>query len=46
MTTTELGNPPAKFTHTFISGAYEGHIAFYEPMITRAFLAAGLMMSV
>ena len=30
------GGPP--FTHTFIYGAYDGHITFYEPMITHAFL--------
>lgn len=26
------------FTHTFIHGAYDGHIIFYEPMITVAYL--------
>jgi len=26
------------FTHTFIYGAYDGHIIFYEPMITVAYL--------
>ena len=36
--TPELGNPPKAFTHTWIYGAYDGHITFYEPMITRAFL--------
>jgi len=30
------GGPP--FTETFIYGAYDGHVTFYEPMITRAFL--------
>ena len=30
------GGPP--FTHTFIYGAYDGHITFYEPMITHAYL--------
>jgi hypothetical protein len=30
------GGPP--FTHTFIFGAYDGHITFYEPMITLAYL--------
>ena len=30
------GGPP--FTYTFIYGAYDGHVSFYEPMITRAFL--------
>ncbi len=29
--------PP--FTHTFIYGAFDGNITFYEPMITRAYLA-------
>ena len=27
-----------EFTHTWIFGAYDGHISFYEPMITREFL--------
>ena len=30
------GGPP--FTHTFIFGAYDGQITFYEPMITLAYL--------
>jgi len=30
------GGPP--FTHTFIFGAYDGEITFYEPMITLAYL--------
>lgn len=30
------GGPP--FTHTWIFGAYDGHITFYEPMITNDFL--------
>jgi hypothetical protein len=34
----ELQDPPEIFTHTFIFGAYDGHITFYEPMITREFL--------
>lgn len=34
----ELSMPPQKFTHTWIFGAYDGHISFYEPMITREFL--------
>lgn len=34
----ELSTPPQKFTHTWIFGAYGGHIIFYEPMITREFL--------
>lgn len=28
---------PKPFTHTWIFGAYDGHITFYEPMITRAY---------
>jgi len=32
------GGPP--FTHTFIFGAYDGQITFYEPMITLAWLAS------
>jgi hypothetical protein len=32
------GGPP--FTHTFIYGAYDGHITFLEPMITHAYLAS------
>jgi hypothetical protein len=35
----ELADPPqAKFTHSFIYGAYDGHIIFYEPMIANDFL--------
>lgn len=34
----ELVDPNQKFTHTWIYGAYDGHIIFYEPMITRDFL--------
>lgn len=29
---------PADFTHTWIFGAYDGHITFYEPMITLEYL--------
>ena len=29
---------PKPFTHTWIYGAYDGHITFYEPMITLAHL--------
>jgi hypothetical protein len=36
--TPEFGDPPKPFTHTWIFGAYDGHITFYEPMITLAFL--------
>ncbi|MCE7982480.1 MAG: hypothetical protein DYG89_14915 [Caldilinea sp. CFX5] len=35
----ELQDPPeVEFTHSFIYGAYDGHISFYEPMITRDYL--------
>jgi hypothetical protein len=27
-----------EFTHTFIFGAYDGHVTFYEPMVTLAYL--------
>lgn len=33
----EFAKPPRKFTHTWIFGAYDGRITFYEPMITREF---------
>ncbi len=36
----ELQKGGPEFTHTFIFGAYDGQITFYEPMITRAFLAS------
>jgi hypothetical protein len=26
-----------EFTHTFIFGAYDGHVTFYEPMVTLAY---------
>ena len=35
----ELAKGGPKFTHTFIYGAYDGHVTFYEPMITHAYLA-------
>ena len=36
--TPELADPPKRaFTHTWIYGAYDGHITFYEPMITLAY---------
>lgn len=38
-TSPELQEPPARFTQTFIYGSLGGHIIFYEPMITAAFLA-------
>jgi len=34
----EFRKPPIKFTHTFIFGADDGHITFYEPMITVEYL--------
>ncbi|HEX6112417.1 MAG TPA: hypothetical protein VFZ10_08920 [Geminicoccaceae bacterium] len=34
----ELVTAGTVFTHTFIFGAYDGHVIFYEPMITQAFL--------
>lgn len=35
----ELADPPqAPFTSSFIYGAYDGHIIFFEPMITHSFL--------
>jgi len=37
-TSHEFANPPRKFTHTWIFGAYDGRISFYEPMITHEFL--------
>lgn len=37
MTSPEFAKPPKKFTHTWIFGAYDGRITFYEPMITREF---------
>ncbi|HSS62977.1 MAG TPA: hypothetical protein VLS27_00965 [Gammaproteobacteria bacterium] len=36
-TSREFAKPPRKFTHTWIFGAYDGRITFYEPMITREF---------
>jgi hypothetical protein len=36
-TAPEFAKPPKKFTHTWIFGAYDGRISFYEPMITREF---------
>ena len=35
----ELAKDGPSFTHTFIYGAYDGRITFYEPMITNAYLA-------
>jgi hypothetical protein len=37
--TPELADPPKRgFTHTWIFGAFDGHITFYEPMITLGYL--------
>lgn len=36
-TAPEFAKPPNKFTHTWIFGAYDGRITFYEPMITREY---------
>jgi hypothetical protein len=36
--TPELVTEGRAFTHTFIFGAYDGQITFYEPMITLAYL--------
>lgn len=36
----ELRKGGPNFTHTFIFGAQDGQISFYEPMITRAYLAS------
>ncbi|MSP66696.1 MAG: hypothetical protein EXQ96_01070 [Alphaproteobacteria bacterium] len=33
------GGPP--FTHTFIVGSNDGHVIFYEPMVTSAYLVSG-----
>ena len=40
----ELQKGGPKFTHTFIYGAYDGHIIFYEPMITHAYIASNPAM--
>jgi hypothetical protein len=39
----ELGifAPPQTFTHTFVYGAYDSKVAFYEPMVTRDYLVNG-----
>lgn len=38
VTSPELADPPARFTHTFIYGSYDGHVIFFEPMITTEYL--------
>jgi len=35
----------APFTHTFIYGSNNGHVHFLEPMITKAYLLSGAMVS-
>lgn len=40
VTSPELGDPPARFTHTFIYGVYDGRVTFLEPMITTEFLTS------
>ncbi len=40
----ELAKGGPKFTHTFIFGSDDGRISFYEPMITREFLASNPRM--
>ena len=35
--TPELVVAGREFTHTFIFGAYDGHVTFYEPMVTLAY---------
>ena len=41
-TAPELGDPPAQFTQTFIFGSYDGHIIFYEPMVSAALFTPDL----
>lgn len=36
----ELAKGGPKFTRTFIFGGYDGRVIFYEPMITREYLAS------
>jgi len=36
----ELAPDGPPFTHTFIVGSNDGHVIFYEPMITTAYLAS------
>jgi hypothetical protein len=40
----EIAKGGPRFTHTFIFGAADGAITFYEPMITRAYLASAPSM--
>jgi hypothetical protein len=35
----ELADPTLGFSHTFIYGAYDGKLAFLEPMVSHAFLS-------
>jgi hypothetical protein len=40
-TAPELAKPPqAEFTQSFLYGAYDSHIIFYEPMIAHSFLVS------
>jgi hypothetical protein len=43
ITSPELGifAPPQTFTHTFIYGAYDSKVVFYEPMVTHDYLSTG-----
>jgi hypothetical protein len=41
-TAPELADPPSEFTQTFIFGSYDGHIIFYEPMITVSVLSGDI----
>lgn len=36
--TPELADPGNTFTHTWIFGAYDGQVTFYEVMLTRAYM--------
>jgi hypothetical protein len=35
----EIVDVTTKFTHTWIIGAYDGHVTFWEPMITHEYIA-------
>jgi hypothetical protein len=39
--TPEFGDPPQPFTHTWIFGAFDGHVIFHEVMATVEFMASG-----
>ena len=36
----ELIDSTRRFTHTWIVGAYDGHVTFWEPMITHEFISS------